>query len=370
MAIEFIDEPKTSSKIEFVDSVKSQQTSKSSPNMTIETLLSGSIGGIPSLVSPTPNMEQTLPMAGQALGGFFGGYAGSVGGTAAGSALEQIIKSGVRGKKFDLGKMTSDTASTAIVEGLLRGAGNVLFRREIAAEAMGALGRKLGAMKTTLAEIGQNNPSASIPKEKVLNLIQSELDKTNVPFGKASVVLNKWKNFLSKSSTKTVSPSSLMELEDDMGSVAKFSTQQAGGISLVPDVQKKALNASAKKIRSVVSGEVDNLASKYGMSDFEKISKQISALKEKFPNSELKSGRLLPGVPATWFSSGSGLLAGLTTHNPVIGLTAGMMIEGLQSPVIRNALFQGIAKTGLGRAATIGASELARQGASDEPSSN
>jgi hypothetical protein len=369
MAIEFLDEPKTSSKIEFVDdatkSPKPDQT-----NWTLETLLSGSIGGPSSLVSPTKNMESTLPTAGQALGGFFGGYGGSVAGTAAGSALEQVIKSGLRGKEFNLGKMTSDTATTAIVEGLLRGTGKVLFRREIANQTMNSLGRKLGQMKTALSEIGQSNTSVGIPKQKLLDVLTSEMEKTNVPFGKASVVLNRWKNFLIKSPSKNVSPSALMELEDDMGNVAKFASQKMGGISLVPEVAKKSLNSSAKAVRSMVSGEVDNLAAQNGMTDFGKISKQISSLKEKFPNSELRSGKLLPGVPATFFASGGGLAAGLATQNPIVGLATGMMIEGLQSPAIRGGLYNAIYNTGLGRMATLGASELARQGASNEPESN
>lgn len=332
---------------------------------TLDRFMGASVSGPSGIKNPEDSLTMLGQFSGQtigtATGGPVGGYVGSVTGTAVGSALEEIIKSSKYGRDFNLNKVKSDTAMTALTDGLLRGVSSGYFRREIANETMNSLGRKIGEMKTAISDMGSNNPSLSVPKAKIVNFLDDTFGKTLNPFGKASLVLKRWRNILSDPKTTHISPRALIELEDDLGDVAKFANQKLGGVSLVPDVQKSAMNTAAKRLRGIVSSEVDDVATKAGFPQFAKNSKQLSKLKEKFPTSELKKNTLFPGIPQTFAAATGGAIAGIGTGNPLVGLSAGFLIESLQSPAIRSSLYDGMTRRGMGNIVSLLASESVRK---------
>jgi hypothetical protein len=332
-----------------------------------ERLLSASIGGVAPAVGGAKEAEASLPMIGQILGGSFGGYAGSIAGTGVGSALEQMVKN-VRGQGFDITKVGTDTASTALVDGVLRGAGKLLFRKEIAGELIQSLGRRIGEGKELLRELGDKFPKTlGVEKKPIIDFIETRLGQTFDKSGQAGLTLKRWSKILTDYPSDKVPPRMLIELEDKLGSTAKYVDSP-----FTPKVPNKQLDSGVKELRKFVSNEVDNLSKKAApmgaddtqealLRNFKKNSKDISRIKKQFPDKDLKAESVIPGETKRAVSVMGGAAVGSAMRSTPAAVVAGITIEALQNSAARRALYNSIVKTGVSDVFRIGASEAGRQ---------
>lgn len=332
-----------------------------------ERLLSASIGGITPAVGGAKESESTLPMVGQVIGGTLGGYGGSVLGTGVGSSLEQMVKN-VRGKGFDITKVGTDVASTALVDGVLRGAGKLLFRKEIASELIQSLGRRIGEGKDLLRTLGDRFPKTlGVDKKPIVEFIEKRLGETFDKSGQAGLTLKRWSKILSDYPNDKVPPRMLIELEDKLGSTAKYVDSP-----FTPKVPNKQLDVGVKELRRFVSGEVDGLAKKatpMGADDyqesllrnFKKNSTDISRIKKRFPDKALKSESVIPGETKRAVSVMGGGAVGVATGSTPAAVLAGISIEALQNSAARQAMYNTLVKTGIGDAFRVISSEVGRE---------
>lgn len=331
-----------------------------------ERMLSASIGGIAPSVGGAKEAESSLPMIGQVLGGAFGGYAGGVAGTGVGSAMEQMVKS-VRGNDFDITKVGADTATTALVDGLLRGTGKILFRKEIAGEMIQALGRRVGEGKELMRQLGDKFNTLHVEKKPILDFIEGKLSNTFDKSGQAGITLRRWSKILSDYPSDKIPPRMLIELEDKLGSTARYVDSP-----FTPKVPNKQLDIGVKELRKIVSKEVDGISKKatpMGADDvqegilknFGKNSKDLHKIKSKFPDKDLKTESIIPGETKRAVSVMSvGAVLAKTGSLPA-ATVAGITIEALQNSAMRKALYNSIIGTGIGDTLRIGASEAGRE---------
>lgn len=299
--------------------------------------------------------EDTLPAIGQAVGGMASGFtgAGLLGATAgatAGQGLRQLAKK-TRGQDVDLSAIPKEAAITGLIEGTTRGAGGLILRRQFAKEALSKLGSKLGSMKQALSA----NPELGIDSETVYMPLKESMEGIAVPHGQQATIINKWLRFMEKN--PRLSAKNLIEMEKDLGEVAKFGEFEKGAF-VAPTIKKPALNTAAKTSRSQVSGIVDDMAEKSGQKGFKKTSSKISKLLSDPDKTDVTktSGNLVSRVLA-------GTAAGGMTMNPLVGLATYYGLQGLQSPLLRNTAFKAL-RSGPGRLASkagrVALSELAR----------
>ncbi len=331
-----------------------------------ERLLSASIGGIAPAVGGAKESESSLPMIGQALGSVFGGYGGGVAGAGVGSALEQMVKK-VRGNDFDITKVGVDTATTALVDGVMRGAGKLLFRKEIAGELIKSLGRKVGEGKDILRSLGDKFTTLHVEKQPILDFIENKLGQSFDKSGQAGVTLRRWSKIISDYPSDKIPPRMLIEFEDKLGSTARYVDSP-----FTPKVPNKQLDSGLKELRKIVSSEVDDLAERASpmatdesgtslLKNFKKNSKDLSKIKSKFPDKDLKTESIIPGETKRAVSvMGGGAVLAKTGSFPA-ATVAGITIEALQNSAMRKALYDSLIKTGASDVFRMLASEGSRE---------
>lgn len=294
--------------------------------------------------------EDVLPAAGQMVGGS-AGLLGAVGGATAGQGLRQVGK-GVRGENVDWSALPKEAAITGAVEGVTRGTGNLIFRRQLGQKALSELGTKLAGMKSAMS----SNPSLGVASEEVYMPLKQAMEEIAVPHGPQNTIINKWLRFMEKN--PNLSAKNLIEMEKDLGEVAQFGEFKKGAF-VAPTIKKPALNQAAKASRSQVSGIVDDLSEKAGQKGFKETSTKISKLLSKYHDID---------VTKTGSGAGSriaaGVGAGAATGNPIAGILTYLGLKTIQSPEARNLAFkttQAPVAKGVGTGAKAGITEILRQ---------
>lgn len=293
--------------------------------------------------------EEALPGIGQAVGGIFGdkvpikgaGLAGAVGGQTVGEVGRQavnVLKGEAKG--FDLGKIGGDAAKTALVEGVTRGALGHVFRRQNTNKTLGELSKRLKGMKDALSK----NSKLGVDSMQVYVPLKEATEGVAVPHGQQSSIISKWLRFMEKNPKLTAK--NLIELESDLGEVAKFGEFEKGAFIPATGVKKPALNTIAREGRTNVSNIVDKLAEESGQKGFGKVSKQISKILKRPESYDVtKTGGNELSRIATALGIGSfSKLGGLLSYGAM---------KLAQSPTVRNKLFQA-GGTGLGKATGAG----------------
>lgn len=326
----------------------------------------GDEGEMSSLLGMTPeamksqaqeNRAGLLPMAGQAIGSGLGGGVGATAGAMIGQSANQAIKA-IPGQKFiqegkpSIGEVGKEGLITGLIEGVTRGTGKLIFRRQIANKQLSDLGMKLGEMKKALSA----NPNLGVASEEVYLPLKQSMEEVAVPHGPQSTIMNKWLRFMEKN--PKLSAKNLIEMEKDLGEVAKYGEFEKGAF-VAPTIKKPALNSAAKDSRRQVSGIVDTMAEESGQKGFGDISRKISKLLENPDKTDVtkSSGHFLNRVIA-------GSAAGGITQNPLVGIATYLGLEGLQSPELRNAAFkvaQKPAAKAAGTATRLTLADLARK---------
>lgn len=308
-----------------------------------------------NIISPASNLlkyEELIPLLGQVSGGALAGLPGSVAGAAVGNALKQGIGI-MKGKQKDFSNMdlATDTALTALFEGAARLPAFMAYRRLRAADdlANGA-GAELSLAKNALSKVKE-----AVPIDDVLKPLQEGLDNIAVKSGSQAAQLNKWKlkiESLKKAGEQFIDGNTLIQMEDQLGAVAKFAKE--GGRQEIKNV---AANSLAKFMRNHVSNLVDDFAKSQGMDYFPKLSKQVSKL---IKISSKKTNSLIDTLRGGAIAGVIGTAAGSVTHNPLVGAAAFGLSELASNSGVQKLAYQGLEKTGLGRAATVGATQLGR----------
>lgn len=281
--------------------------------------------------------EDVLPMVGQGVGGMATGFTGSgflgaTTGATLGQGARQVFKT-LRGEKPDFGKMGSEALTTGAVEGITRGAGNVVFRRQIANETLGNLGKKLGEMKESLS----SNPNLKVPTYDLYSHMTNAFDTLPEPMktGKVAQRLKAWSKYLSSKSD--VSAKDLISMEEDLGKVASYGEMSKGAFIQPSEIPNVATNKIAKSTRNKVSETVDALAESSGQKGFGKTSKKISKLLKDPDKTDVTKthGNVFGQLAA------GGAVGGLT-QNPLAGLATFTAMRALQSPQARNLAFKAL----------------------------
>jgi len=344
---------------------------KTSPMERIKT---ATISGIPSAVAgvtPENAIEgqiDALPIEGQMVGGMTGGPWGKYLGSVAGETLGDVVRGGIKhfqGKEnFSPSKIGLNTAITAATEGLGRGFDKLFMGKSAARETIKKGASSLSKMKDTLRTLGETDPNLKIPKKPILDLLETESGRSLNPQGPAKTIFKQWIKKLSDPKITHLTPDALMQMEQQFGQIANFQTK--GGFlekllyKLQSGVKDPILEGGAKTVRSGVSSEVNTLAKKAGIEGFEDTSKKFSSAKyevadtrnwlEKALGSTIKFGEVpLMATTARTFGLPASLGAGI-----------GIVDLIRRNPVIQDILYKTIGKTGIGRGATLGISELMR----------
>lgn len=311
--------------------------------------------GISTAVDTAFNKTEALPSAGQAIGGTFGGMKGAVGGAMVGQAGKQAIDYLKGGDKPDVGAVGKEGLVTGLVEGLTRGTGKVFFRKQIANEALQGLSKKLGAMKKALSD----NPQIKSASKPILDSLKTAYNDLEAPLqtGKTAKVLRTWIAHLEKN--PNLPAKTLIRLEEQLGKAAEYGEYKKGVFQAATDIANPQANKIARAGRTQVSDIVDDLAEKSGQKGFGKTSKELSKMIAKFP--EFDPTKQYGGFGQRLVTSS---MAGMATGNPLIGAGAYVAQRTLQSPEVRNALFnftKNKAAQVAGKGAKLTLSELARR---------
>lgn len=319
----------------------------------------GVLGGAGTLLSAAGIPEEdALPMIGQGIGSFASGFpgagfVGATGGATLGQGARQAFKS-LRGEKPDFGKMGEEALTTGAIEGATRGFGGVVFRRQVANEALGNLTKKLSQMKESLSA----NPELKAPIYELYSHINDAFEALPEPMktGRVASRLKKWANHMSTRNSLTAKD--LIMMEEDLGKAASYGEMSKGAF-VQPEIPNVATNKIAKSARNKVSGMVDELAETSGQKGFGKTSKKISKLLQDPDKTDITktTGNVFGQLAA------GGAVGGLT-QNPIMGLATFTAMRAAQSPQARNLAFKAL-RSPIGTAVDAGTklslSELARR---------
>lgn len=281
--------------------------------------------------------EDILPAVGQGIGGMASGFTGSgflgaTGGATVGQGARQVFKA-LRGEKPDLSALPKEALTTGLIEGATRGAGNFVFRRQVANEALGNLSKKLNEMKDALSA----NPNLKAPTHELYAHITDAFDALPEPMktGKVAQKLKSWTKYMSTRSG--LSAKDLINMEADLGKAASYGEMSHGAFIPATEIPNAATNKIARGARTEVSDIVDKLAESNGQKGFAKTSKDISKLL-KDPN-KTDVTKATGGFGQRLVASGA---VGAATHNPIAGAATYLGMQALQSPELRNAAFKAL----------------------------
>ena len=329
-----------------------------SPMQRAQTL---GIAGVPAAAAgiypedAMSGVKDALPIMGQAVGSAIGGFPGSIAGTAIGSAAKEGLNS-LAGNEFKLGTVAGDTITTAIVEGLFRGTGKVAYGRlEKIAKLQAGKGAKLDKMKNTLREISSKSDDFKIDAAPLVADMQGGLERIVDTVGTQGAVIRR---FLNKFKSKNkISADELMQLKGRLGDTTTFDFKTG---KLNGDVNElaKAIGAKTKNMLE----ELAEKATKAGykeLSDFAKVNKSVSST---LRNLGAKGADSLGGVA---MAGTGGTIAGIMTQNPMIGTLLGGALIEMRNPLVKQALYNALGQSGVGKAVTMAASYAARK-AKDE----
>jgi hypothetical protein len=277
--------------------------------------------------------EEALPMAGQMVGsmasGFPGaGILGAAGGASVGQLVEQSLKP-LRGKQSDFKEVPMEALRTGALEGLTRGTGKFVFRRQIANDTLKGLNAQLGRMKEEMIA----NPNLSASSQPILDVLETAYNASPDPVkrGQASQVVRRW--IAHMKSKPNLSADDIITMERDLGEAANYGSFKKG-VFQPPNVPNPRMNEVAKAGRTVASDEVEKMSAGAGQKGFGEVSKKISKLLNKYPDFDpSKSGSGFGTRVAT------SLGVGLGSNSPIAGILTYLGVKASQSPTLRNQMY-------------------------------
>jgi len=371
MAIQFLDEDKTKeSSIKFLSDevVEKPVTEKVRNNMNkiFSALKSGptgigseiskeqaqtsTIAGIPSAVAgvkPETAMqtgETPAKIAAQTAGGAVGGLPGAVTATTGIEVLKQSFEKALgKREKYDLSEIGSEALITGLTEGAFRLPAKLMFSRLRGLDNMNKTGRKIGTITAEIDAKADHINSDDVMRD-IIDNSQRILDQSGV----VGNVLRRWKNILSNNTQITFDQ--LKQFKEQLGAATSFTSEK------VPKNQD--MNKVAKLIGKKVGAKLEEIAIKNGRPDFVEANKQYAKLAKKYGGPGQSFKGQIGGVATKGII---GTAVGLATGNPMAGIaTSGALLEA-GSPAAQEFLYKLLEKTGVGRGATVGASELIRK---------
>lgn len=325
--------------------------------------MTAAISGIPAAVGGVKPKEalssssDLLPLLGQLIGGTAGGPGGSqmgkFGGSVAGAGVGLLGKELIgmsQGEEFKPQDIGIDTGITATFEAATRIPAAALFgkARSIDVIREGA-GKQVNIALEKLSEMSETNPALRQSSSKILKVIEDTFSKVIDRSGKQGALINRFRKYFAQS--PTVAANALIQFERRLGDVAEFGAAPG-------EVKNTAMMNATKALRNKISGIVDNLAergsqftndpiSKNALRNFRKNSKRVY---EAFKVLETKN----PGMIDRLVES---VTLGSLTGNPMVGAAT----YAVKSQKGKQILYKGIEKTGIGRGATVAASEATRR---------
>lgn len=322
-------------------------------------ILSGISGGLPAIFGGANNAEDVVPGMTQfgtdfAMQAFPQGRIASMipgvklGTTLGATGLAELGRQGVkglRGEGINLGEAGKNTAITAGTELAGRGLEKMLFGTQIGKDVISGAKKRLGGAIRTLSESGIANTS----RDAIVNFIDHQLSNI-IPIGSQASSLRKLRNIISRY-PETLTPKQVSSIENVLNGVSQFDAKKAGQI-----VNKEA-NIASKSSRKYVSDELDRLGNMAGV-DIAGTSKEAHLAQKFNPPSKKGIGSVIgkfsqPGIV--------GSIAGLATHNPAIGIAAGLGDIIFQQEPIKNFLYNLIVKSGASRTSRVGISDIVKR---------
>lgn len=281
--------------------------------------------------------EDIFPAVGQVAGGYLGskvplpasGTIGATTGAVGGQYVRQLVRKGLRGKIFDTNELGMEALRTGTIEGLMRGSGNFVFRRQIGNDQLKSLAKQLGQMKDDMIA----NPNLQAASQPILDIIETAYNSAPEPVkrGTQANAIRRWINYMKQK--PNLSARDVIAMEKDLGEVAEFATNKKGFVqpAVVPN---PAMNEIARSGRSEASKVVENLSSQAGQTGFGDISQKIHKLLTKYPDID-------PTRTGTGFGTRlvAGGLMGSATQSPLVGIGTYAAMKASQSPALRNTLY-------------------------------
>jgi len=287
----------------------------------------------------------------------------TTGTTTLAEGARQGIRS-LRGEGFDSGQIGRTAATTGASELAGRGIGKFFMGKAATRNAVRQGYEKLGAMKDAIRTAGEQNPNLSIPKQPILDTINELYSKSVNPKGPASSIFKDWIKILSDPNTTHISPTALLQMEDQFGQASKFFPKGSNFLEKVlfkitNPIKDTVLNSGAKEVRNLVSGEVDNVAERAGVHGFSDASRAFSEAKNASAsggNDWLK--QLLGGASEV----GAGAIAGQALgHNPALGATLGIVDLIRRNTGVQDAIYKAVGKSGIGALGNTAIAQVGRK---------
>lgn len=237
-------------------------------------------------------------------------------------------------KVGDLGQRALQGVANTILGGAVGGTGAIFFRRQNAAnELVNGAGKYLVEGRKKLLQLGETDPSFSVPQKDVvapvLKMYQGVKDKS----GAVGSAVKRWLQIL-RNEPNNLSPKVLLELEDQLGNVATYSSSKHGAMTR-NEIPNKAMNALAKEWRTIVSDKVDALAQKAGLDKWAESNSKVHKILNAYTKYDPTKG------------SGNAFTRLITAHaaGAITGIPGAELVtylgeKALQSPDVKNKFYQ------------------------------
>jgi len=304
-------------------------------------------------------------VAGFAMGGPEA-LAGKVGGKIANPLLRGMAKGGVGMAGFspvNLAKGDSSLGEEATKIGAGAGIGgalesvfpavsNAFFRKNISKEKADALGSELGKIKESI----KSNPSSTHDATGLWVKLKDIYDKAAPEVQRKLGSMKRWIDDI-ESQGGNVHPDFIRQMEEELGSQAKFHAQKGGFFQFLQKPKSPGANRALQEGRTAASGDYDVIAQKAGYPEFPGKSKELSGILKKMPDDDPSKVVKNLGVKVASAIAGTAV-----TGNPLVGLGIFLSETAAQNPQIKQGLYKAVSGKkgqnflgGLAKAQRVGA---------------
>ncbi len=229
-------------------------------------------------------------------------------------------------------KVGGGAALGGVVESAFPLASNVFFRKNIAKDKADALGAELGKIKDSI----KANPSATHDATGLWVKLKDIYDQAAPEVQRKLGSMKRWIDDI-EASGGTVHPDFIRQMEEELGSQAKFMSQKGGFFQFLSKPKSPGANRAMQEGRTAASGEYDAIATKSGHPEFGNKSRELSEILKKFPDNDPSKSAKNLGVKVASAIAGTAV-----TKNPLVGLGIFLGETAAQNPEIKQGLYKAV----------------------------
>ena len=247
-------------------------------------------------------------------------------------------------------KLESELGDTALMSGFGAGtslAGKALFKKQYAGESLkegsGAVSNALDDAYGKLFPASDANIKLQSDPYPLYQLAKDAGKEAQGFSKRVPPIIRGWITKLGEyvDAGKTIPAREIEKLRAEAGEIFKLHPEF---------LTMKTMQKAIRMVGGAASKELKNLARKAGVKDFDFIMDEVSRSKALQVKPSLLHEAAKSGVAGAVAGGG----AYMATGDPRASIGAGAAAAGVANPILRNALFKGIEKSGIGKATKAG----------------